>query len=163
MLTSFFWIGWTAKPTVNWAVPVVGTGVFVWGNLSVLVRGSLRLLHTHESIANLLQISLIPYIFDAFPPIGTLGALTAGASGRILIGGLIPMVIFDFTNLGGDWALSIFGFVTIPLMAIPFILFFFGPALRSRSRFSEMSAEESQMLMLMNNKEMRQSGQSGQA
>ncbi|KAF2097771.1 MFS general substrate transporter [Rhizodiscina lignyota] len=131
MLASFFWIGWTAKPSVNWAVPVVGTGVFVWGNLSVL-------------------ISLVPYIFDAYPPAGTLAALTIGASARILIGGLIPMlIIFDFTNIGGDWALSIFGFITIVLIPIPFILFKFGPGLRARSRFSAKSPAEEQMIMMM--------------
>lgn len=86
---------------------------------------------------------------------GTLAALTVGASFRILIGGLIPMVIiYDFTNLGGNWALSIFGFITMPLMAIPFILYYYGPALRSRSRFSTMSADESHMVMMMNTKEM---------
>lgn len=35
---SLFWIGWTAKPTDSWASPVVGTGLYVWGNQSVLVR-----------------------------------------------------------------------------------------------------------------------------
>jgi MFS transporter, DHA1 family, multidrug resistance protein len=37
ILASLFWVGWTAKPSVHWAVPVVGTGVYVWGNASVLV------------------------------------------------------------------------------------------------------------------------------
>lgn len=34
---SLFWIGWTAKPEISWASPVVGTLVYVWGSLSVLV------------------------------------------------------------------------------------------------------------------------------
>lgn len=48
MFASFFWIGWTAKPTVNWAVPVVGTGFFVWGNASVLVCEFIRVLRKHQ-------------------------------------------------------------------------------------------------------------------
>ena len=39
---SLFWIGWTASPTIRWASPVIGTLLYVWGNLSVLVR-----LHPH--------------------------------------------------------------------------------------------------------------------
>ena len=34
---SLFWIGWTAKPTVSWPSPVLGTLLYVWGNLMVLV------------------------------------------------------------------------------------------------------------------------------
>lgn len=34
---ALFWIGWSAKPSVSWASPVVGTGLFVWGNVMVLV------------------------------------------------------------------------------------------------------------------------------
>jgi len=34
---ALFWIGWTAKPSVRWASPVLGTGLFVWGNMMILV------------------------------------------------------------------------------------------------------------------------------
>jgi hypothetical protein len=37
ILASLFWIGWTATPTIHWASPVVGTMLYVWGNLSILV------------------------------------------------------------------------------------------------------------------------------
>ena len=72
------------------------------------------------------------------PPAGTLACLTIMASLRLVLAGLIPMVIiFDVTNLGGDWAFGTFGFITILMLPIPFILFRWGPALRARSRFSE--------------------------
>ena len=35
--TALFWIGWSAKPSISLASPVVGTGLFVWGNAMVLV------------------------------------------------------------------------------------------------------------------------------
>ena len=37
---SLFWIGWTAKPTIGWPSPVLGTMLYVWGNLMVLVSTS---------------------------------------------------------------------------------------------------------------------------
>lgn len=38
IVASLFWIGWTASPKIRWASPVLGTLLYVWGNLSVLVR-----------------------------------------------------------------------------------------------------------------------------
>jgi drug/metabolite transporter (DMT)-like permease len=37
---ALFWIGWSAKPSIGWASPVVGTGLFVWGNAMVLVSSA---------------------------------------------------------------------------------------------------------------------------
>ena len=54
--TSFFWIGWTAKPTVDWPSPVLGTLLFVWGNMMVLV-----------SFALCSQSSLLGYSAGSFP------------------------------------------------------------------------------------------------
>lgn len=34
---SLFWIAWTASPTIRWPSPVLGTLLYVWGNLSVIV------------------------------------------------------------------------------------------------------------------------------
>lgn len=39
------------------------------------------------------------------------------------------------TNLSGAWAYSTFGFVSIPLLAVPFILFKFGAQLRAKSAY----------------------------
>jgi hypothetical protein len=34
---SLFWIGWTASPKFSAPITIAGTGVYVWGNMSVLV------------------------------------------------------------------------------------------------------------------------------
>ncbi|KAF2690585.1 MFS general substrate transporter [Lentithecium fluviatile CBS 122367] len=115
---SLFWIGWTADPKFHYLSPIFGTAVFIWGSLSVL-------------------ISLVTYLFDAYPPAGTLSALTAAACTRIAVAGIIPLVIVQaFTNIGGNWTLSIFGFISIPCIAVPFVLYKWGPALRCRSQYS---------------------------
>ncbi len=41
MTASLFWIGWTASPKISWASPVIGTAVYVWGSMSILVSLSL--------------------------------------------------------------------------------------------------------------------------
>ncbi|MCJ1250525.1 hypothetical protein MMC30_007753 [Trapelia coarctata] len=113
---SLFWIGWTASPSIRWPSPVIGTLLYVWGNQSVLS-------------------SLIPYIFDAYPPTGTLSALTAMASVRLSLAAFLPLVILQmFQGITGAWSLSLFGFVSAALLPVPFVLFKWGAALRARSK-----------------------------
>ncbi|KAK4898571.1 hypothetical protein LTR49_027778 [Elasticomyces elasticus] len=89
--TSLFWIGWTVGPNFSPIVPIISTAVYIFGNASII-------------------ISIIPYLFDAFPPAGTLTALTSAASGRILFAGFLPLVIlYDITALTPKWAFGIFG------------------------------------------------------
>ena len=40
ILISLFWIAWTAKPNIRYPSPVLGTLLYVWGNMSVLVSTS---------------------------------------------------------------------------------------------------------------------------
>ncbi|KAF2245531.1 MFS general substrate transporter [Trematosphaeria pertusa] len=124
---SLFWIGWTADPTINYLSPIFGTAIYIWGSMSVL-------------------LSLVTYLFDAYPPAGTLSALTAAACVRIATAGIIPLVIVQaFMNLGGNWALSIFGFISIPCLAVPFVLYKWGPTLRARSPYSRSLSIHSHM------------------
>ena len=122
---SLFWIGWTAKPTVHFITPVVGTAAYVYASLLIL-------------------ISIVTYLFDAYPAAGTLSALTIAAVARILTAAIVPIFALDlFAKVTGAWALSIFGFIGIGLLWIPFALFFFGRRLRERSRFtSRMSIHD---------------------
>ncbi|KAK3656307.1 hypothetical protein LTR56_003008 [Elasticomyces elasticus] len=119
--TSLFWIGWTVSPDFSPIVPIIGTAVYIFGNASII-------------------ISIIPYLFDAFPPAGTLTALTSAASGRILFAGFLPMVIlYDITALTPKWAFGTFGFISIAMWSIPFLLFRYGATWRAKSRYSKAS------------------------
>ncbi|KAJ4290953.1 hypothetical protein N0V90_010149 [Kalmusia sp. IMI 367209] len=124
---SLFWIGWTADPKIHYLSPIFGTAVFIWGSMSVL-------------------LSLVTYLFDAYPPAGTLSALTAAACVRIATAGIIPLVIIPaFMNLGGNWALSILGFISVPCLAVPVVLYKWGPALRARSPYTRSPSIHSHM------------------
>ena len=88
--------------------------------------------------------SVVPYLFDAFPAAGTLSALTAAATTRLLFAGTLPLVILQFfTGVTPKWALYIFGFISIPIWAIPIVLFRFGPTFREKSRLSRTTMSES--------------------
>jgi hypothetical protein len=114
-------LGWTATPNTAFQIPVIGTAVYVWGNAMII-------------------FSVIPYLFDAYPPAATLSALTAAACGRIFFAGALVLVIVqDFMGIGGAWALSIFGFISIALWPAPFVLFRYGKGWRENSKFVKRS------------------------
>jgi DHA1 family multidrug resistance protein-like MFS transporter len=84
------------------------------------------------------QISIISYLFDAFPPPATLSALTVAASLRLLVAAAIPLVILqDITALGGGWAYSIFGFIATAFIALPFIGYRWGSEARAKSKYNK--------------------------
>lgn len=120
--------GSTVNPSFKPIVPIVGTAIYVYGNAMVI-------------------FSVIPYLFDAYPPAGTLSALTAAASARLLFAGALPLVILeDFTGITPKWALATFGFISIAMWPIPFALFRCGAGWRSTSRYNRiptMSRHES--------------------
>lgn len=39
------------------------------------------------------------------------------------------------TNVTGGWAYSVFGFISVPMIPVPFFLFKWGPQLRRRSKY----------------------------
>ncbi|KAI4147259.1 MAG: hypothetical protein L6R39_003172 [Caloplaca ligustica] len=138
MVASLFWIGFSAKPTIDALVPIVGTGVYVWSSMSILT-------------------ALVSYIFDAFPAKGTLSALTLMASTRIICAAWLPLVIIQMImGLQGQWAYSVFGFIAIPMIGVPIILYIFGPGLRSRSRHSgPVMSNGKQMMSRHDDQEMQ--------
>jgi DHA1 family multidrug resistance protein-like MFS transporter len=52
----------------------------------------------------MIVFSLVPYLFDAFPPAATLSALTAAAVGRILLAGALPRVVLQDFQVWQDLA-----------------------------------------------------------
>lgn len=91
----------------------------------------------------LLQISTISYLFDAYPTRGTLSALTSAACFRILMAGFLPLVIIKMImNLTGAWTYSLFGFLAVVAIPMPFILYFLGPKWRASSRHSKATMAE---------------------
>ena len=117
IIASLFWIAWTADPAFHFLSPIFGTLLYVWGNMSVL-------------------ISAISYLFDAYPPRGTLAALTTAACFRLALAGVVPLVIIQMIlGLTGAWAYSTFGFIAAAMAPLPWLLFKFGPTLRAHSKY----------------------------
>ena len=118
MCAALFIVGNTAMPNIHYVAPIIGTAIYVWGSMSVV-------------------IGIVAYLFDAYPPRGTLAALTAAACFRIALAGILPLIVIpSFMQATPKWALGAFGFVILALTPFPYVMFFFGRRMREKSRYN---------------------------
>lgn len=114
---GIFWFGWTARPGVSWASPVVAIMPFAWGNICLFV-------------------STTQYLVDTFHGTTVASAMSANSLARYGLAGAFPLFTVQmYQNLGVGWATSLLGFIAVALLPVPWSLFKFGKAIRARSRY----------------------------
>jgi hypothetical protein len=69
---GLFWFAWTAKKSIHWIVPILGTIPFAWGNLSVFS-------------------SAVLYMVDVYGPMNGASGLAANGLARYVIGAAFPL------------------------------------------------------------------------
>ena len=116
---SEFWLGWTAKPSIHWAIPALsgiplGIGI------------------------DLTFLALNNYLTDAYD-IYSASALASTVFTRNLLAAIvIPLTTSTlYDNLGTRWACTLLGIMCMALTPIPFAFIRWGPALRKRSPFCQ--------------------------
>lgn len=123
MLGSFllpvglFWFAWSPREDVHWVVPVLAGVPFGWGALAIF-------------------ISAITYLVDVYGAENGASALAANGILRYAFGGTFPLFTIQmYEGLGIHWAGSVFAFVTLLLLPVPWVFFWKGKMLRKRSRY----------------------------
>lgn len=126
MAAALFWLAWTAKPDIHWAVPALSGFLFGFGY-------------------QLIFISLLTYVTDAYN-IYSASALAASVILRSICGAVFPLAADPlYSSLGVPWATSVVGFVSLACIPIPFILLYAGPWIRERSPFCQQLLEEEKL------------------
>jgi hypothetical protein len=119
---SLFWLAWSAKASIHWAVPVMSGLFFGLGYQSLF-------------------ISLLTYVTDAYR-IYSASALASSVILRSIAGALFPLAADPlYAKLGVSWATSVLGFAAMACIPIPFALFYFGPWIRKKSPFCQRLLE----------------------
>lgn len=114
---GLFWYAWGAQPSGHWAAAVAsgipfGLGAFV------------------------LFLSSMIYLVEAYGAAAAASALAANGSIRYMLGAIFPLFTIQmYENLGIHWAGSVFAFLSLALLPIPWLLFKYGHRLRKNSRF----------------------------
>lgn len=114
---SLFWMGWTARRSVHWMAPTAAGVPFGFGLILVF-------------------FAVVLYLGMSFPPMYVALALGAINFLRYIIASVFPLFTVQmYQRLGTGWALSVFAFIALAMVPVPFVYERYGPQLRARSKF----------------------------
>ncbi|KAE8153380.1 major facilitator superfamily domain-containing protein [Aspergillus avenaceus] len=113
---SLFWYGWAAKAQTHWIVPILGTGLFAIGLMTVFMASNVYLVES--------------YLMHA-------ASVTAAATVvRSLAGAFLPLAgpsMYDTLGLG--WGNSLLAFIALAMCAGPLVFWKYGEKIRTHPRF----------------------------
>ena len=114
---SLFWFAFTSNGATSFWSPVVAGGVLGFAD-------------------PLLYLSMLNYITDSYPNVAA-SAIAAFLIPSFLIAAAfahIGIILFD--NLSSTWAVATLAFISLGLVVLVYVLYFFGPQLRRRSKLA---------------------------
>lgn len=114
---SLFWLGWTNFASVSIWSAILAVGLFGYGVMGIFLCVYMYIIDSYEvySASALTFVALIRYVV---------------AGGMTVVG--IPF----YENLGTHYATTILGCISSVLVPVPYLLYYYGHAIRSRSRFA---------------------------
>lgn len=117
MPIGLFMFGWTSSSSIHWIVPTIAIGLATMGIFSI-------------------YLAVFNYLADTYHRYAS-SALAAQSFCRNIMGGIFPLVTTQlYTNLGYGPASSLLGGIGALLTLVPWILMFYGPKIRARSKFA---------------------------
>ncbi|OJD12917.1 hypothetical protein AJ78_06562 [Emergomyces pasteurianus Ep9510] len=123
MPVGMFWFGWTSFSSVHWVVPCLAIGCVTIGIFSI-------------------YLAVFNYLADTYHRYAS-SALAAQSFCRNLLGGIFPLVVRAlYVNLGYPGASSLLGGIGSILTIVPWVLVFFGPKIRARSKIASQIMTE---------------------
>ena len=117
MPIGLFWFGWTSFPSIHWIVPTLAVGCATMGIFSI-------------------YLAVFNYLADTYHRYAS-SALAAQSFCRNMLGGIFPLVtsaMFHKMTFAG--ASSFLGGLGAVLTIVPWVLVFYGPRIRARSKFA---------------------------
>ncbi|KAI0341879.1 MFS general substrate transporter [Trametopsis cervina] len=117
MPIALFWFGWTSSPSIHWISPILAAVFWAMANYLMFQAG-------------------INYLLDCYPRY--VASILAGSTlMRSALGASFPLFSNAFfNNLGVGPACSILGGITALMIPIPFVLYKYGPRIRSWSKYA---------------------------
>lgn len=114
---SLFWLGWTNYASISIWSAILAVSLFGYGVMGIFLCTYMYIIDSYEiySASALTFVALVRYVV---------------AGGMTVVG--IPF----FDNLGTHYTLTILGCISVALVPIPYLLYHYGQALRSRSKFA---------------------------
>ncbi|KAJ7151245.1 MFS general substrate transporter [Mycena filopes] len=115
--TGMFIYAWCSRVNIHWIVPIIGITLFMWATF-------------------IMYLGVFNYLADCYGTYAS-SALAGQSLLRNLMGTVFPLFTEPmYTRLGYNWASSLFGFIALVMIPIPYVLMFHGSKLRARSSFA---------------------------
>jgi DHA1 family multidrug resistance protein-like MFS transporter len=112
-----FWFGWSARPSVHWIMPIIGSSFFSVG-------------------AFLLFQAVFTYLSHAYPNY-VAEVFASNDLVRSSFGAAFPLFANAmYSRLGVAWGSSLLGFLSIAFIPIPFVLYYYGETIRHKSKMA---------------------------
>ncbi|PRP85221.1 hypothetical protein PROFUN_06991 [Planoprotostelium fungivorum] len=112
-----FLFGWLSRESIIWVVPLLCTLLFGIG-------------------IYLFFMAVLNYLPDAYPTKAA-SVLAGNDFFRSSFGGAFPLFASAmYNNLGVGWASSTLGFISLAMIPIPFVLYFYGDKIREKSKYT---------------------------
>lgn len=114
---SLFWLAWTSRHSVHWMAPTAS---------GVLFGFSLVLIF----------FSILTYFSMAYPPISVASAIAANNMTRYIVSCVFPLFTVQMMeNLHVYWGVSVFAFIALAMVPVPWIFDRYGAHLREKSKY----------------------------
>ena len=111
------WFAWAPRPSVHWIVPVLAGVPFGWGTLAVFLAS-------------------LSYLVDTYQVANGASAVAANGLLRFALGAVFPLFTIQmYENLGIHWAGTIFAFISVAMIPVPWVFFWKGKTLREKSHY----------------------------
>ncbi|KAJ4393710.1 hypothetical protein N0V93_002925 [Gnomoniopsis smithogilvyi] len=114
---GLFMFGFTSTRDIHWILPAIAICLATMGIYSI-------------------YLATFNYLADVYHMYAS-SALAAQSCCRNILGGIFPLVTLPlFKNLGNAGAGALLGGIALGLTFVPWVLVFFGPKIRARSKFA---------------------------
>lgn len=116
---GLFIFGWTSPSHITPVAPLIGLVSMGFGFFTIFQAA-------------------LNYLIDTFQRFSA-SAIAANTFLRSIFAAAFPLFVTPmFHNLGIPWASSVLGFVSLLLVPIPWLFYFYGPSIRKKGRFTAL-------------------------
>lgn len=114
---GLLWMAWTCYPSVSVWSPIISNIPVGFAIMCVF-------------------ISSYQYLIDAFEAYAASALVGATFVRYLAAGSMIPVSIPFYENLGTHWTLTILGAISALLAPVPYVFYYFGARIRTKSRYA---------------------------
>ncbi|KAG4411237.1 hypothetical protein IFR04_015629 [Cadophora malorum] len=114
---GLFWYAWTSNPSVPWPSEVCAGVLIGWGMYTIFIQ-------------------CFTYIIDCYTDMVN-SAMAANGAIRSIFGAAFPLFAGRmYSNLGVAWASSLLGFLSLAMVPVPVVFWYYGARIRAWSKCS---------------------------